>query len=65
MTEGRLVSGFEGQHCASDACRIALTTATGAYLHKDREDGRLVLFCEACSEHVNLHASLRFPRIAL
>jgi hypothetical protein len=58
---GRLASGFEGRHCQSISCHAALTEETGAYLHTDRDSGKLVMFCEGCSAYVGLHNSLRFP----
>jgi hypothetical protein len=65
MSDGRLVSGFEGQSCAADHCHVPLTDETGAYLHKNRENGKLCLFCEACSTEVQLNHSLRLPLVAL
>lgn len=65
LSEGRLVSGFEGRFCASNVCRVPLNLTVGAYLHRDRESGKLVMFCEACSHDVQLHAGLRFPVVAL
>jgi len=63
--EGKLVSGYQGRLCAADHCRAPLTEQTGAYLHKNRESGKLVMFCEACSTEVQLNHSLRLPLVAL
>lgn len=65
MTEGKLRSGYEGSCCALSDCLVALSSETGAYLHRDRLTGKLALFCEPCSIFIALHASLRFPRVAL
>jgi hypothetical protein len=65
LSEGRLVSGFEGRLCANSVCRVPLNLTVGAYLHRDRASDRLILFCEACSHDVQLHAALRFPFVAL
>lgn len=65
MADGRLVSGFEGRLCAADHCQVPLTVETGAYLHKNRENGKLVLFCEACSIEVQMNHALRLPLVAL
>jgi hypothetical protein len=62
--EGKLTSGFEGRLCAVWTCRAPLKTY-GAYLHTDRDDGKLVMFCPACHEQVRLHWSLRFPVVVL
>ena len=51
-SEGRLRSGFEGQLCAMDGCRLPLTYEAGVYLHKDRTTGQMVLFCEGCPVRV-------------
>lgn len=63
--DGRLVSGYEGRSCAADHCQVALTPETGAFLHKNRETGKLVLFCEGCSLVVQMNHSLRLPLVAL
>lgn len=65
MSDGKLVSGYEGRLCAAEHCRVPLTAETGAYLHKNRENDKLVMFCEACSVEVQMNHSLRLPLVAL
>ena len=63
--EGRLRS-FPAATCQNSECRVELTyEGTAAYLHKDRETGKLLTFCGACSQMIQLNHALRFPLIAL
>lgn len=63
--EGRLRT-FPRPTCQSAACGVTLTyDGTAAYLHRDRTSGKLVVFCGACSQQVQLHDALRFPLVAL
>jgi hypothetical protein len=61
--EGHVVNQA-GRRCVNDACD-AVIGDDGAYLHRDRDEGGLCLFCPACSLMIRLHHSLRFPLVAL
>ena len=63
--EGKIVSGYQGRSCANAPCRVPLTAETEAFLHTNRETGKLLLLCGACSLHARLNDSLRFPLVPL
>ena len=63
---GRLVPPYPVDHCANVDCERPLVTAEdAAYLYKDQDTGKLVVFCEDCSAHVELVAPVRFKLVAL
>jgi len=63
--EGRLRT-FPRRTCTVGSCQVTLTyDGTAAYLHKDRETGKFVVFCGACSQNVSLNMALRFPLVVL
>ena len=65
-SEGHVITQA-GQMCAASDCLGDDPTigAGGAYLHTSRDTGKLLILCPACSLHVRLHNSLRFPLVAL
>lgn len=63
---GRLVAPYPVEHCAADDCLRPLREQDdAAYLYKDQNSGKLVVFCEDCAARVELNAPLRFKLIAL
>lgn len=64
--DGRLKPPYGGsEYCRNLSCGIALTEETEAYLHKNRESGKLIVFCGECSRQAQLYDSLRLPLVAL
>lgn len=64
--EGRVKPPYGGAiHCSNSECRGVLNEELGAYLHKDREAGGVLLFCGTCSIHAQLYDNLRYPLVAL
>lgn len=64
-SEGRLRT-FPRNTCTNSECGVTLTyEGTAAYLHKDRESGKLVVFCGSCHLTIGLEHALRFPVVAL
>lgn len=66
---GRLRTPFPVNHCSSASCPhpedIACLNDHGAYLYKDFDSGKLVVFCGDCARHVELNHSHRFRLVAL
>lgn len=60
---GKLEPPYPQDHCASASCGGLLDD--GAYLFKDQDSGKLVVFCDDCARHVELNHSLRFKLVAL
>lgn len=61
--EGHVVNQAR-ELCDNSDCR-AVIGEDGAYLHRNRDSGKLVLLCPACSMFTRLHDSLRLPLVAL
>ena len=63
---GRLAPPYPYEHCASTTCDRQLRSAEdAAYLFKDQDSGKLVVFCEDCAAHVELNHAVRFRLVAL
>lgn len=63
---GKLTPPYGGvERCAGANCRVTLTEETEAFLHSNRETGKLVVFCGGCSLLVQMNMSLRFPLVSL
>jgi hypothetical protein len=60
---GKLVPPYPQDHCANVDCDGPLDD--GAYLFKDQDSGKLVVFCDDCARHVELNHPLRFKLVAL
>ena len=64
--EGRLHPPYEGKtNCRNDECKATLNEEIGAYLHKNRETGNDVIFCEDCSLKAQIYDSLRYPLVLI
>lgn len=67
---GRLVPPYPVEHCGNIDCphgekRLDLLHNEGAYLYRDLETNKLVVFCGDCGRHAELNAGLRFKLVAL
>lgn len=62
---GKLVPPYPAKHCAAMDCHVELTEESGAYLFRDIETGKLVVFCEATAGYVELNRSERWKLVAL
>lgn len=63
---GKLAPPYPRPNCASATCGKTLSPETGgAYLFKDREGDKLVIFCEDCAAYVELNARQRFGLVEL
>jgi cAMP phosphodiesterase len=56
---GRLRPPFPVNHCANEDC------THGAFLYRDLESDKLVVFCGDCARHAELNAGERFKLVAL
>lgn len=65
--EGRLRPPYGGaRRCAAVNCgRQELNETVGAFLHRDRNTGKLMVLCGDCSILAQIHAPLAYPLIAL
>lgn len=65
--EGRILPPYGGAtRCAAADCdNSVLDEDHGAYLHRNRESGKLVVLCGPCSRNAQMYASLRLPLVAL
>lgn len=63
---GKLVPPYPQNHCANVDCNRPLVTADdAAYLYKDQESSKLVIFCDDCARYVELNDPLRWKLVAL
>lgn len=64
---GRLCPPYGGiERCAADICKSPqLGEEKGAYMYRDLEGGKLVIFCGDCARHVELNRPERFRLVAL
>ena len=65
--EGRILPPYGGaETCSASNCGNApLTEEHGAYLHRNRESGKLLVLCGPCSRMAQMNDSLRLPLVAL
>lgn len=62
---GKLRPPYPVEHCASSDCGRVLTETPGAYLYRDLDTDKLVVFCDDCARFVELNQRMRFMLIAL
>ena len=63
---GRLMPDYGGvEVCALSTCQKPLGEELGAYLYKDLESNKLVVFCGDCARYVELNHDHRFKLVAL
>jgi hypothetical protein len=64
---GRVLAPYGGiENCAADICKApALDEEKGAYMYRDLESGKLVIFCGDCARYVELNRPERFKLVAL
>lgn len=62
-TPGKLVPPFPVKRCALNTCRAEL--AAEAFLYRDMQGGKLVVFCGDCAPNIDLNPGLRFRLVAL
>jgi hypothetical protein len=63
---GKLAWPYPVEHCALTTCeRPFKSEADAAYVYHDQDTGKMVVFCEDCSAHVELNHALRFKLVAL
>lgn len=62
--EGRLVPPYPVDECRAIGCEGGFDQH-GAYLHRNRENGKLVVLCGACSMKAQMNDPLRLPLVAL
>lgn len=63
---GKLVPPYPYLDCASSSCCKPLAEETGgAYLFKDRDSGKLVVFCDDCAADIELNHRQRFGLVEL
>jgi hypothetical protein len=64
---GRVLPPYGGiKNCAADICKDPpLNEEKGAYMYKDLETGKLVIFCGDCARHVELNHRERFLLVPL
>lgn len=53
------------ERCALDSCACLLTEDTKAFLFRDLQSGKLVVFCEDTARYVELSHRDRFVLVAL
>lgn len=64
--EGRILPPYGGfTKCAASDCRRDLDEEQGAFLHRNRESGKLVVLCGACSMDAQMYDPLKLPLVAL
>jgi hypothetical protein len=63
---GRLLPPYGGvKSCAASHCQAELIEEIGAYMYRDLDTGKLVIFCGDCGRHVELNHPERFKLVAL
>lgn len=66
---GKLRPPFPVNHCANANCPhdpdLAALNEHGAFLYKDLDSDKLVVFCGDCARHAELNAGERFKLVAL
>jgi hypothetical protein len=66
---GRLVPPYPVNRCLNADCPhdpdLQALNEHGAYLYRDLDTNKLVVFCGDCGRHVELNASERFKLVAL
>lgn len=62
---GKLVPPYPVEHCANAICLTSLADADGAFLYRDLESDKLVVFCDDCARYAELSAGERFKLVAL
>lgn len=64
---GRVLAPYGGiERCAADICQSPeLNEEAGAYMYRDLEGGKLVIFCGDCARYVELDHPERFKLVAL
>lgn len=66
---GRLAPPFAVNHCANVDCAhdpdLQAFNDHGAYLYRDLDTDKLVVFCGDCARHAELNAGYRFKLVAL
>ena len=66
MSLGKLAPPYPVSHCANVACERTLEDeGDAAYLFKDQDFDKLVVFCEDCAAYVELTEPVRFKLVAL
>lgn len=63
--EGRIVPPYPYAYCLNSDCRAELNEERGAYLHRNRENGKLLALCGECSRLAQMYDGLRLPLVAL
>lgn len=64
--EGRILPPYGGiDTCRNEPCGQPLTEEQGAYLHTNRDTGKLLVLCGGCSRQAQMFDALRFPLVAL
>lgn len=64
--EGRILPPYGGfTKCAASDCRRGLDEEHGAYLHRNRSSGKLVVLCGSCSRDAQMFDGLKLPLVAL
>lgn len=61
---GKLAPPYPVDHCANVDCPTG-SLSDGAYLYRDLESDKLVIFCEDCASYAELNASDRFKLVML
>lgn len=64
MSPGKLARPYPVERCASSECGAGLADRD-AYLYRDLESDKLVVFCGDCAPHIDLDHGLRFRLVAL
>lgn len=66
---GRLLAPYPVAHCANEDCKNDFNTCSewegGAYLYRDLDSDKLVVFCNDCARYAELNAGHRFKLISL
>lgn len=67
---GKVLPPYGGiEHCANVDCphpdEVATLDQHGAYLYRDLDSDKLLLFCGDCARHAELNAAERFKLVAL
>ena len=66
MTQlGRLVPPYPRDTCTDADCGHPFTDDNGAFMYRDLETGKLVIFCEATAADIELNYRDRFMLVPL